>query len=74
MTTDKTETQKELLYRIDERTKQFEKDLEEVKSLINNNYITRAEFIPVRNIVYGLVGLILTAVTTALITLVVVGL
>lgn len=38
-----------------------------------NTYVTRTEFAPVRTIVYGLVGIILSAVATALVALVVIG-
>ena len=40
---------------------------------MNNNYVSKEEFEPVKNIVYGLVGIILIAVIGALLALVVQG-
>lgn len=37
---------------------------------IDHNYVTKAEFEPIRKLVYGLVGLILIAVVGAVMTLV----
>lgn len=47
------------------------KELDEIKAKLEKNYVTAEEFKPVKNIVYGLVSLILTAVVGTLITLVV---
>lgn len=49
-------------------------DLDEIKKLfkdLKKNYVTRAEFEPVKKLVYGLVALILIAVAGAVIGLVV---
>jgi len=46
------------------------RDIKEIKDQITANYVTKNEFQPVRNLVYGMVGLILVAVVGALITLV----
>jgi hypothetical protein len=46
-------------------------DILEVKTKLDRTFVTRAEFEPIRNLVYGAVGLILAAVLTALIALVV---
>lgn len=43
----------------------------EVKKNTQDNFVTKAEFTPVRMVVYGLVGLLLTAVVGSLISLVV---
>jgi len=54
--------------------KYIRRDLDEIKAnfnLLSKRYVTKDEFAPVKNIVYGLVALILTAVVGALITLVV---
>lgn len=59
-------TNNELLIRLDERTAQIQKDVTELKS----NYVTKSEFIPVQNITYGMVSLILIAFIGALIALV----
>lgn len=53
----------ELVVRIDERTRAMAEELKGLKEIV----ITRAEFAPVRLIAYGLVGLTLTLVLTALI-------
>ena len=47
------------------------KELDEIKAKLEQNYVTQESFTPVRNIVYGMVGLILTAVFTSLIYLVI---
>jgi tetrahydromethanopterin S-methyltransferase subunit B len=46
------------------------KEVDEIKTKLDSHYVTQEAFIPVRNVVYGMVGLILTAVVTALIMLV----
>ena len=46
-------------------------DIEDINIKLDSHYVTRAEFDPVRNIVYGMVGVILLAVIGALITLVI---
>ena len=54
--------------------KYIRRDLDEIKhnfTLFSNRYVTKDEFAPVKNLVYGLVTLILTAVVGALITLVI---
>lgn len=48
-------------------------DIKEIKSQINSNYVTKDQFEPVRRLVYGMVGIILTAVIVALVALVVGG-
>lgn len=42
------------------------------QDIILNNYVKRDEFEPVQKVVYGLVGLVLVAVTSGMIALVVV--
>lgn len=60
-----------LLARIDERTGSLVSTVNEIKSSLENKYLLRSEFAPVRNIVYGLVTVILLAVIGALVALVV---
>lgn len=51
----------------------IKRDIAEIKQTIKESkedYISRAEFNPIKQIVYGLVGLILTGVVGALLTLV----
>lgn len=55
-----------ILYKLEE----LKKDITELKKEMkenSNNYITRTEFLPVRNLVFGMVGTILTAVILALV-------
>lgn len=54
--------------------KYIQRDIEEIKKDIKemkDDYVSQAEFKPVRTIVYSLVGLTLTAVVTALLALVI---
>lgn len=44
--------------------------LSSVDNKVSSNYVSKEEFAPVRNIVFGLVGLILVAVVGALISLI----
>lgn len=46
-------------------------ELDAVKSLVRSDLIGRQEFEPIKRLVYGMVGLVLTAVVVALIALVV---
>lgn len=48
------------------------KDITEIKTTLEKNYITKAEFRPVQKVVYGLVGAILLAVVGELLALVIV--
>lgn len=48
-------------------------DVREIKAQISSNYVTKDQFEPVRRLVYGVVGIILTAVIVALVALVVGG-
>lgn len=47
------------------------RDIADLKTLVRADLISRTEFDPIKKIVYGMVGLILTAVVVALIALVV---
>lgn len=58
---------RELLIRIDERTKGMEEDIKVIK----DDFVKKEEFKPIKNLVYGLVSLILTGVVGALLALVV---
>lgn len=63
-------TQRELLIRIDERTKNLVGRFEDFeKSQIR--FVSRDEFDPIKKVVYGMVSLVLVAVVTALIGMVV---
>jgi hypothetical protein len=58
-----------LLARIDERTKTTCKDVQEIKTKLETHYVTQDEFRPVKAIVYGMVGLLLTGIVTAILIL-----
>lgn len=45
-------------------------DIKEIKDIINFRYVSKEEFDPIKKIVYGVVGLLLTAVVVALVALV----
>lgn len=51
--------------------KNIEKDVDEIKTKLDENYITKSEFEPVKRVVYGLVALILSAVVIAVVALVI---
>jgi hypothetical protein len=61
-----------LLARIDERTANMALRIERIEKLIADDYVTRAEFMPVRWISYGLVGTVLFAVLGAMLALVII--
>ena len=48
----------------------IKREVIDIKVLVQQEYVTRAEFDPIKKIVYGLVGIILTGVAGALLTLV----
>ena len=55
---------------VSDRLVRIETKLDYVQNILDKDIVLRAEFEPVRKIVYGLVGLILTAVGGAVIALV----
>lgn len=63
----------DLLIRIDERTQSLQDEFEKLKITLDTNYVTQAEFWPVKAIVFSGAGLILTAVLTGLVALVIKG-
>jgi 7-cyano-7-deazaguanine synthase in queuosine biosynthesis len=48
----------------------LETDIEKVDEKIGNEYVTKDAFIPVRNLVFGFVGVVMVMVVTALVYLV----
>ena len=42
--------------------KYIRRDLDVINEKLDNGFVTKEEFAPVRNLVYGLVGLLLTGV------------
>lgn len=48
----------------------IQRDVSAINDKLDHNYITKDEFLPIKNIVYGLTGLILTAAILALLKLI----
>lgn len=48
----------------------IKQDIKDIKDSVVSSYVTKDQFEPVKRVVYGLVGLILTAVMVAVITLI----
>ena len=46
------------------------RDLDDIKNKLDDHYVTSEEFAPIKNIVYGLVGLILSSVVVGILALV----
>lgn len=61
----------ELLGRIDERTLTLVNSIEELKHDLEQNYVSKEEFAPVKAIVYGGAGIVMTAVLGGLMVLVI---
>lgn len=51
--------------------KHISKDVTEIKDTLRASYVSKDEFEPIKRLVYGLVGLILTAVVVAVLGLVI---
>ncbi|MBU0847062.1 hypothetical protein KKH23_07700 [Patescibacteria group bacterium] len=49
----------------------IKKEVEDISEKLEDNYITRQEFDPVKKVVYGIIAIILTSVMAALVALVV---
>ena len=62
-----------LLARIDERTKKIQEDLTKLEKTVQRQYVSQAEFKPVKLVVYGIVATMGTAVVVSLLTLVIVA-
>jgi len=48
----------------------IQKDISDIKEKLEKDYVTRQEFNPVKNVVYGMVATLLLAVLGAIVTLV----
>lgn len=48
----------------------IKKSLDELKKNQNHNFVTKAEFEPIKKIIYGLVGLILAGVVTSILAVI----
>jgi tetrahydromethanopterin S-methyltransferase subunit B len=60
-----------LLARLDERTASLVTAVNDIKEKMEKHYVSVNEFTPVKNLVYGMVGIILMAFVGAIITLVI---
>lgn len=49
--------------------KYIKNDITEIKSLISEKYVTKVEFDPIKNLVFGLVAVIMLSVVAGLMTL-----
>jgi hypothetical protein len=54
-----------------ERIRNIQQTVANIEALLASKYVTRDEFNPVRNVAFGIVGIILTAVAIAIISLVI---
>jgi hypothetical protein len=63
-------TDKVVLAEIKKDIEYIKCDVTEIKDKMNKDYVTQEEFKPIRNIVYGMVTMTLTAVVGALLTLI----
>lgn len=57
--------------RIEVMLEYIKRDINDIKETLKADYVRRAEFEPVKKVVFGVVGLILSSVIVALIALVV---
>lgn len=48
--------------------KTVKEGFDKVSNKLDNNFVTKTEFLPVKNIAFGMVGLILSIVATAIVT------
>ena len=46
-------------------------DVREIKEMLEKKYVTKEEFDPIKKIVYGVVGLVLTAIMVGILALVI---
>lgn len=56
---------------VDVKLDYIQSDIQEIKESLKNNYVKHDEFTPVRNLVYGMVSIILMSVLGALVALVI---
>lgn len=65
---------KDIEYRIlESKLDSVRGDVTEIKNVLKGSYVTQDQFVPVRTVVYGLVGIILLGVVGALLALVLRG-
>lgn len=56
---------------IEQDLKYIKDSVKEIKNSLDKNYVTIDQFAPVKSIVYGMVGLILTSIVVAMLTLII---
>jgi len=56
----------DLLVRIDERVESLRVEIESITNALDNHYVTQEEFRPIKTLVYGAVGFMLSTVTVVL--------
>ncbi len=66
-----TSTTAESLVSIAKDIEYLKRDVSEIKTKLENNYVSKDEFTPVRNIVYGLVGILGVATVGAILRLII---
>ncbi len=66
-----TSDNENLLARIDERTQAMERNISQIQDELKRDYVTHAEFNPIRMIVYGMVAVTMVSVLGGLLYLVV---
>jgi hypothetical protein len=49
----------------------IKKEVDEIKGLVQTKYVTKEEFLPIKNLVYGMVAVIMTGVIGAVLALVI---
>jgi len=64
-----TEVDRDLLIRLDERTKTIQEDVSALRNDLKENYVPKTAFDPVRAVVFGGVGLVLISVLGLLISM-----
>ena len=50
----------------------IQEDIREIKQRLDTKYVTQTEFQPIKSLVYGVVGMVLTGVIGAMIALVII--
>ena len=61
---------RELLIRIDEQVSAMKDTLSAMKRSLDEDYVRKEEFRPIRNFVYGTVGVITTAIVGGIVALI----
>lgn len=60
----------DLLVRIDERMINLEKSITELENKLRKNFVTKIEFKPIKKIIYGFLGVVLTSVLFSILSLI----